>query len=32
VINREAFADKPLSKWKAKIAEERLAKDEAWKA
>jgi hypothetical protein len=29
VINREAFADKPLSKWKAKIAEERLAKDES---
>jgi hypothetical protein len=31
-INREAFPDKPLSKWRAKRVEERLAKDEAWKA
>ena len=31
-INREALSKKPLSKWKAMRVEERLAKDEAWKA
>ncbi|KAJ5359242.1 uncharacterized protein N7496_011655 [Penicillium cataractarum] len=31
IINREAFPDKPVLRWKVKRVEERLSKDEAWK-